>query len=124
MAEAANVLGEVEPVQPPKDVSFAVGDTFESFDALVTKIKAYQQAKFVQFWRRDARTIEAVKKRLDRYLNPSLKYYELKFCCIHGGQAFKPKGKGMRNSPFGLNHPVSRVCLLAMFPFFQSATWL
>ena len=39
MAEAANVLGEVEPVQPPKDVSFAVGDTFESFDALVTKIK-------------------------------------------------------------------------------------
>ena len=98
MAEAANVLGEVEPVQPPKDVSFAVGDTFESFDALVTKIKAYQQAKFVQFWRRDARTIEAAKKRLDRYLNPSLKYYELKFCCIHGGQAFKPKGKGMRNT--------------------------
>ena len=79
-----------------KDVSFSVGDSFESFDALQVKIKAYERVHFVQFWRRDSCTIEAAKKRLDRPLNPALMYYELKFCCIHGGQNFKPKGNGQR----------------------------
>ena len=36
------------------DVSFNVGDTFGSFDAVITNIKAYEQAKFVQFWKHDA----------------------------------------------------------------------
>ena len=40
-------------------------------------------------WRRDARTIQAAKKRLtstiDRQFNEDLQYYELKYCCIKGG---------------------------------------
>ena len=44
------------------DVTFTVGELFESYDHLC------------------------------------LKYYEVKFCCIHGGQAFKPKCKGRRNT--------------------------
>ena len=97
MAEA-DVRGGLGVAQTSKDVSFSVGDSFESFDALQSKIKAHEQARVVQFWRRDARTIEASKKRLDQPLNPALRYYELKFCCIHGGQNFKPKGKGQRNT--------------------------
>ena len=66
MAEAA-IAGDNEVQQTSiQAVSFSVGDSFESFDALQTKIKAYEQAHCVQFWRRDSRTIEAAKKRLDR----------------------------------------------------------
>ena len=94
----ADAVENLEISQASEDVYFSVGDSFESFDALQTNIKAHEQAHFVKFWKRDARTIEAAKKRLDRPLNPALKYYELKFCCIHGGQNFKPKGKGQRST--------------------------
>ena len=55
------------------------------FDELEAKVKAYECAKFVKFWKRDA---QATKKRVTKFLKPELKYYELKYCCIHGGQAF------------------------------------
>ena len=55
-------------------------------------MKEYESTHFVQFWKRDARTIGASKKRLDKFLKPELKYYELKYCCIRDGQVFKAKG--------------------------------
>jgi hypothetical protein len=79
-------------------LSFAVGDFFSTFDELEAKVKAYENAQFMKFWKRDSRTIEAAKKRLNKFLKPELKYYELKYCCIHGGQAFKAKGKGSRST--------------------------
>ena len=79
-------------------VSINVGDLFATFDELKTKVKAFENEHFVQFWKRDCRTIQSAKKRLNRFLKPELKYYELKYCCIHGGQAFKAKGKGSRNT--------------------------
>ena len=79
-------------------VSFSVGEAFDSYEALEKKLNEYKKAKFVEFWKRDSRTIEVAKKRIDRYMKPELKYYELRFCCIHGGQAFKPKGKGIRST--------------------------
>ena len=82
----------VEESQDPQP-SFAVGDLFSTFNELEAKVKAYERANFVKFWKRDARTIEAAKNRLNKFLKPELKYYELKYCCIHGGQAFKAKGK-------------------------------
>lgn len=78
--------------------SFSVGDSFQSFSELEEKLQAFKAKKYVEFWRRDARTIEAVQNRLNRTINPSLKYYELKYCCIHGGRVFKPKGKGVRHT--------------------------
>lgn len=77
-------------------VSFAVGDSFQSFEEVEARIKRYKELNFVEFWKRDSRTVEAASKRLNRPLLPRLKYYELKYCCIHGGQHFKPKGKGLR----------------------------
>ena len=80
------------------EVTFCVGDLFSTFQELDTKVKAYEKAHFVKFWKRDARTIEAAKKRLNKILKPELKYYEIKLCCIHGGQRFKSKGKGSRHT--------------------------
>ena len=78
--------------------SFALGNLFDSFDALSARIKHFKEVNSVKLWKREARSIEAAGKRLTRYLKPELKYYELKLCCIHGGQKFKSKGKGFRNS--------------------------
>ena len=68
-------------------LSFAEGDLFSTYVELEAKVKACERAQFVKFWKRDARTIEAARKRLDKFLKPELKYYELKYCCIHGGGA-------------------------------------
>ena len=92
MAEAA----ATDDLEVAEVVSSLGGDCFDSFDALQTNIKAYEQAHFVQFWRCDSHTIGAAKKRLNQLLNPVLKYYKLKFCCIHESQNLKPKGKGQR----------------------------
>ncbi len=81
-----------------EEVTFTVGELFESFDVLEKKLDEYKQKNFVEFWKRDSRTIAAAKKRVDRPLKSQLKYYEVKFCCIHGGLSFKPKGKGIRNT--------------------------
>ncbi len=70
---------------------FSVGETFESFEQL------FKKENFVELWKRDTRTIAAARKRgVDRPLSPCLKYYEVKYCCVHGGQAFKPRGQGQR----------------------------
>ena len=79
-------------------ISFSIGDSFDSSSDLEEKLQVYKAERFVEFWRRDARTIGAVKNRLNKTINPSLKYYELKYCCIHSGRAFKPKGKGVRHT--------------------------
>ena len=78
--------------------SFSVGDSFRSFSELEEKLQIFKAKKYIELWRRDARTIKAVQNRINRAINPSLKYYELKYCCIHGGRAFKPKGQGIRHT--------------------------
>ena len=58
------------------------------------KVRNFQ----LKFWKQEARTIEVARKRIKGwYLNPDLKYHEIKHCCIHGGQWFKSQGKWMRN---------------------------
>ena len=92
--------GDLEVEVSSDEVSLCVGDSFSTFQELDNKLKAYEKAHFVQFWKRDARTIEAAKKRrrLNKFLKPELRYYEIKLCCIHGGQRFKSKGKGSRHT--------------------------
>ena len=51
----------------------------------------------MKFWKREARTIAAARKRIDQPLNKKdFVYYQLKYCCIHGGQEFRSKGTGSR----------------------------
>ena len=47
MAEAA-APDPADGLEVPEVVLFSVGDCFDSFDALQTKIKAYERAHFVQ----------------------------------------------------------------------------
>ena len=78
------------------EVTFSVNDVVNSFEELERKIKQYRVKKQVQLWRRDSRTIEAASKRIDRYLDELVKYYELTYSCIHGGRKFQAKGEGKR----------------------------
>ena len=61
----------------PEQVTFSVNDVVNSFEELERKIKQYEVKKAVQLWRRDSRAIEAASKRIDRYLDERIKYYEL-----------------------------------------------
>ena len=80
-----------------KNVSLAVGESFESFEELKLKVKQYEEKHFVQFWIRDSRTVDSAQKRLTKKLNEKIKYYEVVFCCVHGGKKFKSKGEGRRS---------------------------
>ena len=75
-----------------------VGDTFDSFEELEKRLKQFEDRNFVKFWKREARTREAAMKRVERHIRPELKYYQLKYACIHGGQKFRGKGSGQRST--------------------------
>ena len=80
-------------------IGLRVGDVFRSLEEFESALKQYKESCFVEFWWHDSRTIEAARKRgIDRPLKAELNYYELKYCCIHGEQNFRPKGKGTRNT--------------------------
>ena len=68
-------------------MSLTVGDKFQSFALWEEAVKKYELENYVQ--RRDARTIQAAKKRLtsttDRQFNEDLQYYELKYCYTYQG---------------------------------------
>lgn len=64
-------------------VQLKVGDTFESFEELEKRLKQFDDRNFVKFWKREARTREAAMKRVERHIRPELKYYQLKYACIH-----------------------------------------
>ena len=79
-------------------ITFALGETFRSYEEVEVKVKEYEKANFVQLWKREARTIASAQKRVERYMKPELKYYQLKYCCIHGGKRFRPGGSGLRET--------------------------
>ena len=95
--DISHVQQEVE-IETDDDISFVVGDCFESFAKLEARVEKFENSHFVKFWKRDTRTIEAARKRLNKSINPELNYYEIKYYCIHGGLHFKSQGKGHRNA--------------------------
>ena len=105
---------------PSTNITFVVNDTFDSFESLEKKIEKYSQENFIVLYHRDTRTLEgatSVKKiSTERGTkNPSLKYYELKYTCNHGGKLHKPLGRGKRATntfkqacPFNISLRLSR----------------
>ena len=76
---------------------FEVGEKFPSLEAFESKLERHKNIVFAEFWKRDSRTIPGARKRgVEKSIKPELKYYEVKYCCILGGQTFKAKGKGKR----------------------------
>ena len=80
-------------------ISFCVGE-FKSYQHLEVKIQQYEQQHFVKLWKRDCRTIQAAQRHVNRALSEhiNIKYYEVTFCCIHGGKKFKARGEGKCSS--------------------------
>jgi len=70
---------------------------FASYDELRSFVSDYQTDNKIQLYVRDSRTIAAAQKRLPkRQLNASLQYYQITYCCIHGGRQYKSHGSGIR----------------------------
>ena len=81
------------------EVTFRVGDLFSTYEELEKKLQLYKATNYVEFWKRDARTIAAARPRMpDRPMKADLQYYEIKYSCIHGGRPFKQKGSGIRKT--------------------------
>lgn len=77
------------------------GKKFTSIEELELCIKEYEAEKFIQLWKRDAKTIEHMRKVCPEKLknaNKRLKYYSLTYACYKGGRKFKSKGKALRSS--------------------------
>ncbi|XP_047142281.2 uncharacterized protein LOC124816845 isoform X2 [Hydra vulgaris] len=98
-------------------MAFSCSDSFASFALLKEAIRNYEDTSFIKLWVRDARTIEAARKSIPikaAFMAADIKYYFIKYCCIHGGQKFKYCGKGKRKTstfkkdcPFYLNFKAS-----------------
>ena len=73
-------------------VSFSLGERFRSIGELEDKLKQYEESTFTKFWKRDCRTVEAARRRMDRPLSDSITYYEVTYSCIHGRRQFKERG--------------------------------
>ena len=73
-----------------------IGQKFEDFAAFESAIMRYQNAENVQFYRRDSRSVEKAQPRLEKKLNPKIKYYEVKYHCINGGKKHISKATGAR----------------------------
>ena len=74
------------------------GDSFRTFNELEIKIQDFKRTFGIQLYKRDARTVDAAKKRVNRPLSAAYKYYEVRYCCISGGTAFKIRGRGIRET--------------------------
>ena len=61
-----------------------VGSLFSSYEELKAEIDRYQRENSVSLSIKDSRTIEGARRRLpNRVFNKALKYYELRFVCVH-----------------------------------------
>lgn len=66
---------------------FVVGQIFKSYKEVEEALKVHEQETFAKYWKRDARLITS--SRIKKVIKPELRYYELKYCCIFGGQCFR-----------------------------------
>ncbi|XP_068228108.1 uncharacterized protein [Palaemon carinicauda] len=78
-------------------MDFSVGDTFSSYTELEEKLKSFQSTNYTQLWKRDSRTIAtACKRKPNRHFNTDIKFYELRYSCVHGGRKHTSKSEGQR----------------------------
>ncbi|XP_071561001.1 uncharacterized protein [Temnothorax nylanderi] len=80
------------------DVSFRLGEMFDSYEELEHKLDRVSKHTLVHYWRRDSRTVSGAHMKTARPISERLKYYSVKYACIYGGQKFLPRGAGRRQS--------------------------
>ena len=85
-------------------VTFKVGDSFPSIEAVKERIKTYSEQTHVPLSISDCRTIKAAlaSKRTSKPIPEEkaklLHYCEVKFTCIHGGRKHRNRATGKRKS--------------------------
>ena len=67
----------------------SLGERFWSYAELEEKLKRYEELTC----KRDSRTMEAARRRMNRPLADCVAYYEITYRCIHGGGSLKHEGK-------------------------------
>jgi zinc finger SWIM domain-containing protein 3 len=77
--------------------NFEVGQKFKSFKEFESQLKHYQDAKFIQMYRRSSCKIESTKTK-QTITNNDLIFSELKYTCIHGGRNLVSNSKGSRSN--------------------------
>lgn len=78
--------------------TFRVGETFDSYDQLLERIKLHSSESFVCYWRRDTRTVKGAFMKTTRSIATHLKYYSVRYACVFGGQVFRSRGLGRRQT--------------------------
>ena len=86
---------------------------FSSYDELQKKIDDYSRKSYECLSIGLSRTLEAAvrqkKVSAARVVNSSLKFYEIKYSCVHGGK-HKPKGTGKRSThSIKMNHLMENI---------------
>ncbi|KAH0564531.1 uncharacterized protein LOC123272494 [Cotesia glomerata] len=81
-----------------EDVSFHLGELFNSYEELECKLEKFSKRSLVHYWRRDSRTVSGAHMKTARHISEKLRYYSVKYACIYGGQKFLPRGAGRRQS--------------------------
>jgi len=81
-----------------ENVSFVVGQMFATFSDFEKTLHEFEQFRHFHYYKRDSRTVEAARKRLTRNLSETLVYYEVRYCCEHGGKKFKHRGQQKRTT--------------------------
>lgn len=89
------------------DVSFRLGEMFDSYEKLEQKLDRVSKHTLVHYWRRDSRTVSGAHMKTARPISERLKYYSVKYACIYGGQKFLPRGAGRRQSQLVSNRFLS-----------------
>ncbi|EFA08202.2 hypothetical protein TcasGA2_TC005829 [Tribolium castaneum] len=74
-----------------------VGKTFNSYSELTSFVSQYELFQRQKFWKRSSRKISSTPN-IKRFINPELIYYEITYSCIHGGEKYKSRSKGLRKS--------------------------
>ena len=92
-----------------------IGQKFEDFAAFESAIMRYQNAENVQFYRRDSRSVDKAQPRLEKKLNPKIKYHEVKHHCINGGKKHISKTTGARGGRYVVYQTVT--ILLVRFQY-------
>lgn len=81
-----------------------LGGQFKSFIDFTEALEKYKKDCLNEFYIRDCRTIESQKRRspdtvqhLNSVEKQDLKYYQLRYCCIHGGRAYRSNNNKISN---------------------------
>ena len=80
---------------------FFVGEEFESFENFEVRKKEYCKQNYVNLYIRDSRLINSAMKRgtiREGHIKQELKYYEVKYACVHGRKHYSSRSKGLRST--------------------------